>query len=137
MNAHSSYMVKKWEENSYAQISPNSKLTKASVEYQVTGEIDGKALVEYLMFYRHFDPNDQHKSSASYIGLIRFDGKLKDKSGTFVLQDHGTFDAGGASSVLQIIAGSGTGALRGIIGTGKYLANKEGYFLDLDYDLPQ
>lgn len=136
MNAHGNYTVTKWEENSYDQISPNAKLSKASVEYQFTGEIEGKASVEYLMFYSHFDASDPHKSSAAYAGLIRFQGTLKDKSGSFVLHDQGTFNAGTASSDLRIAAGSGTGALQGISGTGKYRANREGYYFELEYDLP-
>ncbi len=136
MKVQGSYKVTTWEENPYDYISANSKLSKASVEYQCTGEIEGKAIVEYLMFYSHFDPNDQHNSSAVYVGLIRFHGKIKDKSGSFVLHDRGTFNAGTASSVLEIAIGSGTGALQGITGTGKYRADREGYFLELDYSLP-
>ena len=136
MKVHGSYAVKKWDEKPYDEISPNSRLTKASVEYLFSGEIEGKALVEYLMFYKHFDPADQHKSSAEYLGLIRFDGKLDGKPGSFVFDDHGTFDSGTASSALRIVAGSGTGALQGITGTGKYHANREGYSFELDYNLP-
>jgi hypothetical protein len=136
MKAQGTYKVTKWQENPYDQISADSKLTKASVEYQCSGEIEGKAAVEYLMFYSHSDPVDQHNSSAEYVGLIRFQGKLKDKAGSFVVQDHGTFQGGTARSALQIAAGSGTGALLGITGTGKYRADRESYFLELDYDLP-
>jgi hypothetical protein len=42
--------VTKWEENPYHHISTNSKLSKATVEYQCIGEIEGKAIVKYLMF---------------------------------------------------------------------------------------
>ena len=136
MKVQGNYTVAKWEENSYDQISANAKLTKASVEYRFTGEIEGKASVEYLMFYSHFDPSDPHKSGAVYVGLIRFQGKLKDKSGSFVLNDQGTFKAGTASSDLRIVETSGTGALQGITGTGKYRANEEGYYFQLDYDVP-
>jgi hypothetical protein len=136
MKAQGTYKVVKWEENPYDQISADSKLTRASVEYQCSGEIEGKATVEYLMFYSNSDPNDPHNSSADYVGLIRFQGKLKDKLGSFVLHDQGTFQGGAAKSALQIATGSGTGALQGIAGTGKYRADREGYFLELDYDLP-
>jgi hypothetical protein len=136
MKAQGTYKVTKWEENPYDQISVSSKLSKASVEYQCSGEIEGKAIVEYLMFYSHSDPNDPHNSSAEYVGFIRFQGKLKEKPGSFVLHDHGTFQGGTARSALRIATGSGTGALQGITGTGKYRADREGYFLELDYDLP-
>jgi hypothetical protein len=136
MRAEGTYTVKKWEENMYEQISPERKMTKASVEYGFSGAIDGKGSVEYLMFYSHFDPKDQHNSSASYVGLIRFDGKLAGRSGSFVMKDTGTFEGGTANATLQIAEGSGTGALRGITGTGAYRADREGSRLELDYDLP-
>jgi hypothetical protein len=71
-----------------------------------------------------------------YRGLIRFDGKLREKSGSFVLRDHGTFAAGTASSAVEILEGSGTGALQGITGAGNYHADRAGYFFELDYCLP-
>ena len=136
MRAEGTYTVKRWEEKTYEQISPEMKMTKASVEYGFSGEIDGKASVEYLMFYSYFDPKDQHNSSASYVGLIRFDGKLAGRSGSFVMRDNGTFEGGAAHSTLQIAEGSGTGALRGINGTGMYRADRQGSRLELDYNLP-
>jgi len=134
MKAKASYSVKKWEEATYRQISPQMKMTKASVVYELSGDLQGVASVEYLMFYRHSDPNDPHKSSASYVGLIHFDGILSSKSGSFVLEDNGIFEGGSANSSLRIAEGSGTGALREIYGTGMYLANKDGFHLNLDYD---
>ena len=136
MRTEGTYTVKKWEESTYAQISAEMKATKASVEYVFSGEIDGRASVEYLMFYSHFDPKDQHNSSASYVGLIRFDGKLAGRSGDFVMTDNGTFEGGVANSSLHIAEGSGTGELRGINGTGMYRADRQGSRLELDYNVP-
>lgn len=135
MKANASYSVKQWEEAAYRQLSPEMKLTKASVIYEFTGDLQGIASVEYLMFYHHFDSKDPHKASASYVGLIHFDGTLLGKSGSFVFEDNGTFDAGAAISHLRIAEGSGTGSLKGIQGTGMYRATKEGFHLELDYDL--
>ena len=126
--------MKKWEESSYQQISTEMKMTKASVEYTFSGEIEGKASVEYLMFYSQFDTKDQHKSSASYVGLIHFDGRLSGRSGGFVLEDNGTFEGGTAKSALRIAKGSGTRQLKGIHGTGMYLANVEGCRVELEYN---
>ena len=134
MKAKGTYTVKKWEELSYQQITPEKKMTKASVEYNLSGEIEGKASVEYLMFYSHSDPNDQHKSSVSYVGLIYFDGTLLGKSGSFVLEDNGTFEGGAAKAALRIAKGSGTGQLKGIHGIGMYLANREGCHIELEYN---
>ena len=134
MNARASYTVKKWDEATIRELPPGRKITKASVQYQLSGDIEGNASVEYLMFYRHFDPADQHKASAAYVGLVHFDGTLSGKSGTFLLEDTGAFEAGEAKSRLQIIEGSGTGQLERIHGTGFYVANKNGLRWELDYD---
>ena len=134
MKAKGTYTVKKWEESTYQQMTPEKKMTKASVEYGFSGEIEGRGLVEYLMFYAHVDPKDQHKSSASYVGLIYFDGTLSGKPGSFVLEDNGTFEGGAAKSTLRIAKGSGTGQLDGIYGDGTYLANQEGFHIELEYN---
>ncbi len=134
MKAKGTYTLTKWEESSYRQMAPDKKMTKASVEYSLTGEIEGKAIVEYLMFYSHSDPNDQHNASASIVGLIYFKGSLSGRSGSFVLEDNGTFEGGEAKAVLRIAKGSGTGQLEGIRGVGMYLANRDGYHFELEYD---
>ena len=121
MKAKGTYTVNKWEENPYDQISSEMKMTKASVEY--------------LMLYKYFDANDQHKSSAIYIGLMRFVGKVQGKDGSFVIEDHGAFENGAASSTLQIISGSGTGELKSIHGTGSYYANQDGFQIEIDYNV--
>jgi hypothetical protein len=135
MKAQATYSVKKWKEETYDQISPEMRMTRASVEYEFSGELEGKASVEYLMFYSHADPTDQHKSSASYVGLIRFEGTLNGRSGSFVMKDDGTFEAGAANSTLQILEGSGTGSLQGIKGTGMYGADQNGIRFELEYEL--
>ena len=129
----SSLYREKWEEKPYDDISSEMRMTRASVEYALEGEIKGKASVEYLMFYSHFDAQDQHKASARYVGLVRFNGALGGKSGSFVMQDSGTFDSGSANSTLQIVERSGTGELKGIKGKGSYRANKEGFRFEVDY----
>ena len=55
MKATGTYKVTKWDEQTLQDLSPGTKTTRASVVYTITGEIDGTARVEYLMFYRHFD----------------------------------------------------------------------------------
>lgn len=136
MKAKGTYTVKRWDETTYDQISLDMKMTKASVEYSFSGDIEGTASVEYLMFYRHFDGKDQHNSLASYVGLIRFNGIVAGKSGSFVMKDDGVFEGGAASSALRIDEGSGTGSLAGIMGTAVYRADKDGCHFELDYNLP-
>ena len=110
------------------------KLTKASVEFEFTGDIVGVASVEYLMFYTSFDVEDIHKSTAQYVGQIRIEGNLKGKSGSFALLDTGTFESGVAKSHITIIAGSGTEELSNITGSGSYMADQSGCSWELTLD---
>src|SRR4029453_9503121 len=114
MKASATYTVKKWEEKPYDDISSEMKMTRASVEYALDGEIKGKAAVQYLMFYSHSDAPDQPKPAAGYVGLVRLDGAVGGKSGSSVMQDPGSFEQGTASSALQIVEHSATGELKGI-----------------------
>jgi hypothetical protein len=135
MKAKAPYDVKKWQEETIRQIPPSMKMTKASVEFALRGEIEGTAAVEYLMFYTSVDPKDQHKSTASYLGLMRIEGNISGESGSFALQDQGTFAAGIAKSTLTIIEGSGTGDFKRIKGSAKYEASHQSATFELDYSL--
>jgi hypothetical protein len=136
MKAIAAYTVKRWEETTYHQVSPHMKLTRATVEFAFTGDMEGMGSVEYLMFYRHFDAKDQHKSRASYVGLMRFEGTVAGNPGSFVMKDTGAFEGGAAVSVLQIDEESGTGTLKGITGTALYRADQKGFHFEMDFKLP-
>ena len=111
------------------------RFSKTSAQFAFLGDIIGRADVEYLMFYSSFDPTDMHKSAAQYVGQIKILGTVKGKTGSFVLNDSGTFDAGIASSEVDVIVGSGTGELSGIVGLGSYRADKNGCHWELDIQL--
>jgi len=133
LKAQATYSVQKWKEDNWRVISPESKMTKASVEYALKGAIECAEAVEYLMFYKYFDSKDPHKSSAQYVGLMNLMGKLDGKSGSFAVEDEGRFESGEAVSKLRILEGSGTGELKGIRGTGNYRAGPGGSSFELDY----
>ena len=134
MDATCSFSVAGWEEKPYQQIPGNRKLTEASVAFDLKGGIEGKATVRYLMAYTEVDATDPHKSAANYVGLMRIEGSLAGKKGSFVLEDRGVF-RGMAQSELRIVAGSGTDDLAGIAGAGKYGATEHGATLELHYTL--
>lgn len=135
MKAKATYSVKKWDEKNYQEISPGKKLTKATVEYEFTGDLEGKATTDYLMCYTQANEKDQHLSTATYIGLLRFEGTLAGRSGSFVMKDDGKFEGGVAASSLTVVEGSGTDALAGICGTGIYRAGKEGIVFEMEYEI--
>ena len=84
---------------------------KARYTKSFTGDLEGESQVEYLMMYR---PD----GSASFVGLERFTGRIGDRSGTFVLQRTGTYEAELAKESYSVVPGSGSGALAGLRGSG-------------------
>jgi len=134
MDAKCTFSVASWEEKPYQQLPGNRKLTEATVAFDLKGGIEGKAAVKYLMAYTQVDEKDPHKSIAAYVGLMRIEGSVDGKKGSFVLEDRGVFK-GMAQSELRIVAGSGTDDLSGISGDGKYGATQQGATLELHYTL--
>jgi hypothetical protein len=135
MKAKGTFIPTKWDENTINQISPVKKITKASVvlDFGKDGEIFGTATVEWLMFYKFADEKDQHNSSATFVGLMGFDGTLNGKSGSFVMEDRGTFDSGGLNASLTILSDSGTGELQDIKGTAKYNSSSSKVDFEIEY----
>ena len=127
--------IVKWDENVFNELSDSMIISKADIEYSFSGDIEGKAIVQYIMFYSNYDKVDQHNSTAKYVGMIQFSGKLSGKSGSFVLEDNGTFKGGVVNSEIKIIKDSGTGDLKNIQGSGIYIADQDGFRIELDYSL--
>ena len=67
MKLSGTYTVGKWDETPYDVIEDRMKVTRASVEYAFSGDIEGTAKVEYQMFYKSFDDKDPHKAHAEYV----------------------------------------------------------------------
>ncbi|HWF44274.1 MAG TPA: DUF3224 domain-containing protein [Candidatus Kapabacteria bacterium] len=136
MNSHGTFTPVKWEENTIDQISAVKKITKASVILDFGEcEIAGKATVEWMMFYSHADEKDQHNSSAAFVGLMRFNGTLNGKSGSFVMADRGSFKNGALNASLTILPGSGTGDLAAISGSAKYASSSSAVDFEMEYEI--
>ena len=102
MKAKGTYTVKKWEESTYRQITPEKKMTKASVEYGFTGEINGKGSVEYLMFYSHSDPKDPARLRCFLRRTYLFRRDCVGKIGNLCARKASArFEAGSAKSKLK------------------------------------
>ena len=110
-NANARFAIKAWDEKPYSEGADLPKLTRASVTKTFTGDIEGEGHVEYLMMYRS-------DGSATFVGLERIDGRIGDKSGSFVLQRTGAFEGGLAKETYSVVPGSATGGLRGLAGDG-------------------
>ena len=123
------FEIKKWDEKPYEELEGGKKLTRASVQHSWHGDIEGEGTLEYLMAYRD-------DGSADYAGQHRVVGSIGGRSGSFVLQDRGTFSGEAARGTLSVVPGLATGGLKGLHGEGSYVSKKGEHHstLTLDYD---
>jgi Protein of unknown function (DUF3224) len=117
-----------WDEQPAAEWD-GGKITRATVTQRASGDVTGEAATEFVMAYAA-------DGTASYVGLLRVTGSLGGAGGSFVLESLGGFDGGAASGTVRVVSGSGTGALAGLRGDGKFHAPKgPTATLTLDYTL--
>jgi len=120
------FEVASWKEDTYQELDGGGKLTRASVGGSLTGDLSGNTSVEWLMCY-------QKSGSARYVGLQRVEGSLHGRKGTFVIESIGEFDGGQATGTWSVVPGSGTEALAGLRGSGRFqapLGSKATFTLD-------
>jgi hypothetical protein len=128
-SAKAQFAITTWDEKPYSEGADLPKLTRATVTKTFTGDIEGEGQVEYLMMYTS-------DGSATFVGLERIVGRMDGKAGTFVLQRAGVFEGGQAKESYVVVAGSGTGELRGLRGDGtSALGHGSDYPFLLNYEL--
>jgi len=125
--ASGSFQVASWQEDAYAELDAGKGLTQADVALTFSGSLEGDATVRWLMAYR---PD----GTASFVGLAHVKGVLDGRPGAFVLQNTGEFDGTAARGQWSVIAGSGTGEMEGLAGTGGFVAGRDATYT-LDYRL--
>ena len=99
------FTIADWKEEPYLE-SDGIKLTKARYEKEYRGDIEGKSVTESLMVYR---PD----GTASYVGHERFEGNVRGKKGSFIIQSEGEYRNDIAEGPGVIVKGAGTGELEG------------------------
>lgn len=129
-SANAAFGMTSWNEEAYSEVEGELQLVRAEITNTLTGDIEGKSTLTYLMTYL---PD----GSASFTGQERVIGRIGDRAGSFVLQHQGEFRAGKATGTLTIVPGSGTAGLAGISGSGTYTATDvQPTPFVLEYDLP-
>jgi hypothetical protein len=112
--ANATFTVQGWDEQTYEERGPG-KLTQASVQQALTGDIEGSSDVRWVMAYTAED-------AAEFVGIHTITGTVGGKDGSFVLRSVGTFDGAKAVGELTVVDASGTDGLAGITGTGSFTA---------------
>lgn len=111
-----------WDEPTFRELPDGGgKFTKAEVALSVAEEaIEVTGTMDSLMF-------STDEKTSYFSGLLRFEGRLGDRSGSFVLTGQGDFDGTRARFDLTIAPGSGTGELAGIRGTATSVSTHADY----------
>ena len=128
MRAEGTFEIAAWDEDAYTEMDGNRKLSQADVTQHFTGDIEGSGDVRWQMCYR---PD----GTADWIGMQHVDGRIGDRSGSFVLQSIGTFDGAKATGEWTVVTGSGTGAFENLAGSGRMeapLGSAATYVLDYE-----
>jgi hypothetical protein len=113
------FQILGWDETPYNQDDDGAKQSHAKITQRYTGDIDGTSELQYLMSYL---PD----GSAIFVGLEKIACTIHGKSGSFVIQHHGQFEAGVATSLFTIVANSGKNELVGISGKGRFQSGQNG-----------
>ncbi|HWC37533.1 MAG TPA: DUF3224 domain-containing protein [Acidimicrobiales bacterium] len=123
------FEVTSWNEEPVGGLEGTAKVTAAGIGQRFSGGIEADTKWDMVMTYRD-------DGTADFVGYQRLDGRIGDKSGTFVLQGIGEFDGTEARTRLQVVPGCSTGDLSGLRGTGLAVAPRgsTGTY-SLDYDL--
>lgn len=123
--ATATFKIDAWDEDAHGD---EGGLARAVVKQTYSGDISGEGRADWIMCYR---PD----KTADFVGYLQLTGAVGDRSGTFVLQSTGSFDGKEAAGPLEIVRGSGTGELAGIVGSGSFRAPMGGEpTVSLDYD---
>jgi hypothetical protein len=97
---------------------------------QFHGDLEGTSTGEMLGVYTAV------KDSAGYVAMERVSGKLKGRTGTFILQHSSTMARGTQKQSIIVIPDSGTDQLAGLAGSMIIKITDGKHFYEFDYTLP-
>lgn len=122
--------VKDWHRKTWhnkAEI-PGTNLFRVEILHNYEGIIEGEGSIQYLIA-------ENKDLTGSILALERVVGSVAGKTGSFVLQQTGTFDHGKLKLTLMVVPGSGTDQLSGLRGQAMLDGDlhQEVYSLQFDY----
>lgn len=125
------FNVTKWEEQPANVLKLDLPVNRVQAEYELNGELLGKAWVEYLLYYLESNKEDGRLATARISGFLHFEGQYKGKTGTFTAAEKGIFDKGSLDSPGMLIKSSGE--LHALTGSYQYDFVGENSKLILDF----
>jgi hypothetical protein len=112
------------------QIARAANLGRLTIDKRYHGDLEAIAKGEMLA------AQTETKGSAGYVALERVTGRLKGRSGSFVLQHNGTMNRGAAELTVTVVPDSGAGELRGLSGKMRIVIAPDGaHSYEFDFKL--
>jgi hypothetical protein len=124
--------IESWDEKPYRELDGGAKFSRANVALSVAEErIEARATWDALLYYAA-------DGTSSYVGLMHVEGRLGDRTGSFVLEGTGAYDGTEARGESSVVTATASGELRGLRGTATSVSTHDDYPfmpLVLDYDV--
>jgi hypothetical protein len=130
--ANTTRSVKNWDRRPWHDKSAadalGSKLYRVEMTHLYTGIIEGQGTIQYL-----FANNNQNQGG--FVALEKITGQVAGRSGSFVLQQTGSFGSGATIITMTVLPGTGTGELSGLSGqaTMEFTEHLESYPIHFEY----
>src|SRR5215467_9440362 len=100
--------IDSWDEKPYRELEDGRKFTRANVALSISDErIEATATWDALLYYAA-------DGTSSYVGLMHVEGRLGDRSGSFLMEGTGTYDGTEARGESTVVTASAGGELRGL-----------------------
>src|SRR5215469_6168607 len=121
--------IESWDEKPYRELDDGGKFTRANVALSVAEErIEARATWDALLYYAA-------DGTSSYVGLMHVEGRLGDRTGSFVMEGTGAYDGTEARGESTVVTATASGALRGLRGTARSVSTHDDYpFMPLVLD---
>jgi len=123
--------IEAWDEQPFDE-RERARLTRARVVKNYTGDIEGESTTDLLFAY------GSEEGSAAYVGFERVVGRVRGRSGSFVLHHSAVSSRGERpdAAVLFVVPDSATGELEGLKGEARVSVGPDGgHSFALDYEL--
>jgi len=121
--------VTSWQEDEIRTLAnEGGKVTRASIGYRMTGDVEGEAVDDMVMYYR---PD----GTATVVGLWHVTGSAAGRTGSVMFGSSGDYDGTTALSQVRSVLGSGTDGFATLSGAGTTAATSEQveYVLDIEF----
>jgi hypothetical protein len=112
------------------QVARAANIGRLTIDKRFHGDLEAISKGEMLA------TQTEMKGSAGYVAMERVTGKLKGRTGSFVLQHSATMRRGTPATTITVVPDSGTGELKGISGRMNItVAADGGHSYDFDFRL--